>query len=46
MEILDFLNGSGGMILIGGIVIVALLVKEYKKWRYFRSMDKRHKNKK
>tara|TARA_R100000988_G_C3981878_1_gene157458 strand:- start:476 stop:604 length:129 start_codon:yes stop_codon:yes gene_type:complete len=42
MDILEFLNGKGGMLILAGIVVFALIFQQYKKWKYF----KRPKNKK
>ncbi len=42
MNILEFINGKGAMLLMAGAVLFALVFQQYKKYKYF----KRPKNKK
>lgn len=42
MDILEFINGKGAMLVLAGVVVFALVFQQYKKYRYF----KRPKNKK
>lgn len=44
MKIFEYLNGQGGIMILGFIVLVALLIKKYKNYRYFKDMEKRRKN--
>ncbi|WP_263649778.1 hypothetical protein [Rasiella rasia] len=42
MDILDFINGKGAMLILAGVIVLALVFQQYKKWKFF----KRPKNKK
>lgn len=45
MEIFNYLNGQGGFMILGLFVIVIVLYRKYKNYRYFKDMKKRQKNK-
>ncbi len=45
MEILNYLTGEGGFILLALIALFALLNKRYKSWRYFKHIEKQRENK-
>jgi len=42
MDILEFINGEGTMLIIAGVVVLGLVFQQYKRRKYFR----RPKNKK
>jgi hypothetical protein len=42
MDILEFINGTGAILVLAGIVVFALVFQQYKKYNYF----KKPKNKK
>ncbi|WP_169301415.1 hypothetical protein [Pontimicrobium aquaticum] len=46
MELLEYLTGKGGLMLLGLIVIVAFVYRKYKEKRYFKYIDKRIQEKK
>ena len=41
MEILEFVNGKGAMLILAGIVVFALAFQQYKKWKYFKRTNKK-----
>lgn len=45
-EIFDYLNGKGGLYVLGLIVVVVFLVKKIRTQLYFRSIHKKDKEKK
>jgi len=46
MELIEYLTGKGGIMVLGLIVVVALLYRKYKEKRYFKYIDKRIQEKK
>lgn len=46
MELLDYLSGKGGIMILGLIAIVAFVYRKYKEKRYFKYIDKRIQEKK
>ncbi len=46
MELLEYLTGKGGIMILGLIVIIALVYRKYKEKRYFKYIDKRMQEKK
>ncbi|RDK88419.1 hypothetical protein [Marinirhabdus gelatinilytica] len=45
-EIFDYLNGKGGLYVLGLIVVVVFLIKKIRAEMYFRSVHKKDKKKK
>ena len=46
MELIEYLTGKGGIMVLGLIVVIALLYRKYKEKRYFKYIDKRIQEKK
>lgn len=46
MELIEYLNGKGGIMILGLFVIAALAYRKYKEKRYFKYIDKRIQEKK
>ena len=46
MELIDYLTGKGGIMILALIVVVALVYRKYKEKRYFKYIDKRIQEKK
>ena len=46
MELIDYLTGKGGVMILGLIAVVALVLRKYKEKRYFKYIDKRIQEKK
>ncbi len=46
MELIDYVTGKGGIMILGLIVVIALLYRKYKEKRYFKYIDKRIQEKK
>lgn len=45
-EIFDYLNGKGGLYVLGLIVVLIFLIKKIRTELYFRSLHKKRKKKK
>ncbi|WP_460220545.1 hypothetical protein [Psychroserpens sp. MEBiC05023] len=41
MELLDYLTGKGGIMILGLIVVTVFIYRKYKEQRYFKSVEKR-----
>lgn len=46
MELIEYLTGKGGIMILGLIAVVALVYRKYKEKRYFKYIDKRIQEKK
>jgi len=46
MELIEYLTGKGGIMVLVLIVVIALLYRKYKEKRYFKYIDKRIQEKK
>ena len=46
MELIDYLTGKGGIMILALIVVVALVYRKFKEKRYFKYIDKRIQEKK
>lgn len=48
MELFEYINGKGGIMLLGLIVVTIFILRKYKEKRYFKAIEKRiqEKNKK
>lgn len=46
MELLEYLTGKGGIMILGLIAIVVFVYRKYKEKRYFKYIDKRMQEKK
>ncbi|WP_452230684.1 MULTISPECIES: hypothetical protein [unclassified Lacinutrix] len=46
MKIFEYLTGKEGMMILGLIVLVVFFIRKWKEKRYFKSVEKRIKNKK
>lgn len=44
MEIIEYMTGKGGIMILGLIVIVVFVFRKYKEKRYFRTIEKRMSN--
>jgi len=45
MEVFNYLNGQGGFMILAFFVVVVVLYKKHKSYRYFKDMKKAIKNK-
>jgi hypothetical protein len=45
MEIFNYLNGQGGFMILAFFVVLIVLHKKYKSYRYFKDIKKARKNK-
>lgn len=45
MNILNYLTGQGGMLILGLVVIVVFIFRKYKEKRYFKAVERRMKAK-
>lgn len=45
MEVFNYLNGQGGFMILAFFVVVVVLYRKYKSYRYFKDMKKARKNK-
>ena len=45
MEVFNYLNGQGGFMILAFFVVVIVLHKKYKSYRYFKDIKKGRKNK-
>lgn len=45
MDVFNYLIGKGGLMILALIAVFALLIRTYKKQRYFKHVEKRIKNK-
>jgi len=41
MEIIEYITGKGGIMILGLIVIVVFVFRKYKEKRYFKAIEKR-----
>ncbi len=41
MELIEYMTGKGGIMILGLIVIVVFIFRKYKEKRYFRAIEKR-----
>ncbi|MCK0108366.1 hypothetical protein MWU58_03605 [Flavobacteriaceae bacterium S0825] len=46
MELIDYITGKGGIMILGLFVVIAFLYRKYKEKRYFKYIDKRIQEKK
>lgn len=46
MELIDYITGKGGIMILALIVVIALIYRKYKERRYFKYIDKRIQEKK
>lgn len=44
-ELFNYLNGQGGLLLLGFVVLIVFLIKKIKNERYFRQIEKKRKEK-
>jgi hypothetical protein len=44
MDILNYITGKGGIMVLGLIVVVAFIYRKYKEKRYFKDVERRIKN--
>lgn len=45
MELIDYMTGKGGIMLLGLIAVVLFVYRKYKEKRYFKDIEKRINNK-
>ena len=45
MKIFEYLTGKEGMMILGLIVLIIFIIRKWKEKRYFKSVEKRIKNK-
>jgi hypothetical protein len=41
MDILNYITGQGGMMILGLIVVVVFIYRKYKEKRYFKDIERR-----
>jgi len=41
MEIIEYITGKGGIMILGLIVVVVFVYRKYKEKRYFKDIEKR-----
>ena len=46
MEIIEYLSGKGGIMILGFVVLVIFVIRKWKEKRYFKTIEKRINNKK
>lgn len=45
MELIEYMTGKGGIMILGLIVVVIFVYRKYKEKRYFKDIEKRIHNK-
>jgi cytochrome c1 len=45
VDVFNYLNGQGGFMILVFFVVLIVLCKKYKSYRYFKDMEKARKNK-
>ncbi|MBR9845120.1 MAG: hypothetical protein GYB35_02945 [Algicola sp.] len=46
MELIEYMTGKGGIMILGLIAVVLFVYRKYKEKRYFKDIEKRINNKK
>ena len=41
MDFIEYINGKGGIMILGLIVVVVFIFRKYKEKRYFKDIEKR-----
>ncbi len=44
-ELFNYLNGTGGLLILGFVVLIVFLIKKVRNERYYKQMEKKRKEK-